>query len=102
MSNDYVLAVDFGTQSVRTIIYNDRGMEICKAKVPFNPYFSRNSGWAEQNPEVYWDSLVKAIGMLKEEYPLGFERIVAVGVTTIRDTITFIDKDNNILRPFIV
>ena len=52
MSNDYVLAVDFGTQSVRTIIYNDRGMEICKAKVPFNPYFSRNSGWAEQNPEV--------------------------------------------------
>ena len=101
MSNDYVLAVDFGTQSVRTIIYNDRGMEICKAKVPFNPYFSRNSGWAEQNPEVYWDSLVKAIGMLKEEYTLGFERIVAVGVTTIQDTINIIDTDNHIRRPLI-
>ena len=43
MSNDYVLAIDFGTQSVRAIIYNDRGMEICKAKVPFTPYFSLNS-----------------------------------------------------------
>lgn len=102
MSNDYVLAIDFGTQSVRAIILNDRGMEICKAKVPFTPYFSLNSGWAEQHPEIYWDNLVKAIHRLKEEYPLGFERIVAVGVTTIRDTITFVDKDNKVLRPFLV
>lgn len=102
MSNDYVLSIDFGTQSVRAIIYNDKGVEICKSKVPFNPYFSLNSGWAEQNPETYWDSLVKAVSNVKNEYPLGFDRIVAVGVTTIRDTITFIDKDNNILRPFLV
>lgn len=102
MSNDYVLAIDFGTQSVRAIIYNDRGVEICKAKVPFNPYFSLNSGWAEQNPEVYWDSMVEAIARVKAEYPLGFERIFAVGVTTIRDTITFVDSDFNVLRPFLV
>ena len=102
MSNDYVLAIDFGTQSVRAIIYNDRGMEICKAKVPFTPYFSLNSGWAEQYPETYWDNMVKAIHRLKEEYPLGFDRIVAVGVTTIRDTITFVDKDKKVLRPFLV
>ena len=102
MSNDYVLAIDFGTQSVRAIIYNDRGMEICKAKVPFTPYFSLSSGWAEQRPEVYWDNMVKAVRRVKEEYPLGFDRVVAVGVTTIRDTITFVDKDNNVLRPFIV
>ena len=52
MSNDYVLAIDFGTQSVRAIIYNDRGMEICKAKVPFTPYFSveqRLGGTASRN-----------------------------------------------------
>lgn len=102
MSTDYVLAIDFGTQSVRAIIYNDRGMEICKAKIPFTPYFSLNSGWAEQHPEVYWDNLIKAIQSVKEQYPLGFERVVAVGVTTIRDTITFIDRKNRILRPFIV
>ena len=102
MSTDYVLSIDFGTQSVRTIIYDDRGNEIDKAKVPFEPYFSLSSGWAEQHPEVYWNSLVKAISILKEDYPLGFDRIVAVGVTTIRDTITFMDKDRNILRPFIV
>lgn len=102
MSNDYVLAIDFGTQSVRAIIYNDRGMEICKAKVPFTPYFSLNSGWAEQHPEVYWENMIKAIRRVKEEYPLGFDRVVAVGVTTIRDTITFVDKNNKVLRPFIV
>ncbi len=102
MSKDYVLSIDFGTQSVRAIIYNDRGTEICKAKVPFNPYFSLNSGWAEQNPEVYWNSLVKAVKTVKETYPLGFERIYAVGVTTIRDTITFVDKNGKVLRPFLV
>ena len=50
MSNDYVLAVDFGTQSVRAIIYNDRGMEICKAKVPFTPYFSLMGQYGESHP----------------------------------------------------
>ena len=39
MSNDYVLAIDFGTQSVRAIIYNDRGMEICKRKSLSHPIF---------------------------------------------------------------
>ncbi len=102
MSSNYVLSIDFGTQSVRTIIYNDRGIEICKAKVPFNPYFSQNSGWAEQHPEVYWDNLVKALSLLKEKDPVTFDKVIAVGVTTIRDTITFMDKDCNVLRPFIV
>lgn len=102
MSDNFVLSIDFGTQSVRTIIYDRTGAEQGKAKVPFEPYFSLQSGWAEQYAETYWENLVKALHLLKKNHKEAFENIKAIGVTTIRDTLTFVDKDNKVLRPFLV
>lgn len=102
MSEPLVLSVDFGTQSVRAIIYDKRGNEHGKAQVHFLPYFSNANGWAEQYPETYWNSFTAVIRKLKEKFFEEFQSITAMGVTTIRDTITFIDKDKNVLRPFLV
>ncbi|MEG1663511.1 MAG: FGGY family carbohydrate kinase, partial [Clostridia bacterium] len=86
MSQPFVLSIDFGTQSVRTIIYNQKGEEQGKTKIPFLPYFSQKNGWAEQNADVYWDNLVLCLGDLQKNYKSAFDNITAIGVTTIRDT----------------
>ena len=57
MNNPYVLAIDCGTQSIRAIMFDTEGNIIAKAKKSFEPYFSREPGWGEQNPELYWDNL---------------------------------------------
>ncbi|MCQ2602373.1 MAG: FGGY-family carbohydrate kinase [Clostridia bacterium] len=102
MEDNFVLAIDFGTQSVRAIIYDKTGNEHGKAKIPFSPYFSLANGWAEQKPETYFDNFVAVIQKIKADFPDAFDKIAAIGVTTIRDTITFIDKNNKVLRPFLV
>lgn len=61
MSNkDHLLAIDNGTQSVRALLFDLRGKLVSRSRVPISPYYSEQPGWAEQDPQYYWDSLCKA------------------------------------------
>ena len=46
-AGELILAIDNGTQSVRALIFDLRGSLVAKARVPIEPYFSRQPGWAE-------------------------------------------------------
>lgn len=97
-----VLSFDFGTQSVRAILFNKLGETLGKVKIEFTPYFSLQAGWAEQHPETYWENFCLASKKLKEEKTELWGDIKAVAVTTIRDTCVCVDKEGKVLRPAIV
>ncbi len=98
-----VLTIDYGTQSVRAMIYDKEGNEYGKVKLAFEqPYYSHNIGWAEQKPEFYWDHLCRATQRLKSEVGSLWDRIEALAVTTIRDTVVVVDKDGKPLRDVIL
>ena len=71
-------------------------------RITFEPYVSLHAGWAEQDPEVYWNALKQACNLLKEEHAGYFSRIAGVGITTMRDSMVCIDKEGNTLRPLMV
>lgn len=71
----YILSLDCGTQSVRAILFDCQGNIIGKEKVEFEPYFSRQPGWAEQEPQVFWESCCKACQTLKARQPEDWEHI---------------------------
>ncbi len=101
--NPLVLTIDFGTQSVRAMLFDKRGKDYGKEKVPFNPpYFSREIGWAEQKPEFYWEKLKEATNGLKAKCAEIWDDIEAVSLTTIRDTAVIVDKDGKPLRDVIL
>ena len=60
-----ILGIDLGTSSVKAMLLDvDGGVVGVKAKdygvdIPY-------PGWAEQSPEVWWDSLVEVLGCLRE------------------------------------
>lgn len=97
-----LLSIDCGTQSLRAILFSIKGEMLGIERVPFEPYVSPNPGWAEQNPEVYWEALKSSCQKLKEGYPDEFEHLVGVGVTTLRDSMINLDKQGNPLRPLMV
>jgi sugar (pentulose or hexulose) kinase len=101
MMDGYMLSIDCGTQSVRALLFDRFGSLLGKEKVEFEPYFSSHPGWAEQNPELYWDSACTACKRLKEKLKEEWENIIGVAVTTQRDTGVNIDKNGNVLRPAI-
>ena len=96
-----LLAIDCGTQSLRTIIFSPEGRILAKQKIEYKPYSSPKPGWAEQDPEVFWQSFVTGCRRLKETEPEGFKDIGGIGVTAQRDTMINLSENGSVLRPAI-
>ena len=102
-NDDYVLTIDFGTQSVRTIIFDYNGNVIAFAKSEYEePYFSPAPGYCEQNPEYYWEHMLKTTNEVARQAPDVLQKIKSMGITCFRDTPVFLDKDLNVVRPSIL
>lgn len=96
-----ILSIDCGTQSLRAILFSLKGEIIDKEQIFYLPYVSPKPGWAEQEAEVYWESLCKATKALKSRSEANFENIIGIGVTSLRNTMVNLDKNGNPLRPAI-
>ncbi|RLC75684.1 MAG: carbohydrate kinase [Chloroflexi bacterium] len=102
MSQDHVLAIDCGTQSVRALVFDLRGNLIHKVRVPIEPYFSEQPGWAEQHPTYFWENLCAACQQLWRVSPIAKEAIAGVALTTQRATVVNVDERGEPLRPAII
>ncbi len=102
MTKEYILSLDQGTQSVRAMIFDLRGNLIDSSRVPLEPYVSPRPGFAEQNPEYYWENLCRACQSLWQETRIPREAIAGTVLTTQRATMVNVDERGNPLRPAIV
>ncbi len=100
-SDEIILAIDCGTQSVRAVLIDLSGNILQLAKTVIEPYFSANPGLAEQYPEYFRDMMFETLKKLFSETKFGKERIKAVTITTQRSTLVNLDKNGNSLRPAI-
>lgn len=97
-----ILIIDCGTQSTRAILFSPDGEVLDKEQVFYDPYFSSQPGWAEQDPDVYWQSLCDTCRAIKTRNPGLFAHITGLGVTALRDTMVNVDRGGHPLRPVIV
>ncbi|MCL2210042.1 MAG: FGGY-family carbohydrate kinase [Treponema sp.] len=101
--NPVILTIDLGTQSVRAILVDRNGNILNKTQNNYEkPYYSLNPGWAEQKPDVYWSAVCDVTNRLKNEAKETWNNIIAVTITTIRDTCLCVTKDGQPLRDVIV
>ncbi len=100
-SDEIILAIDCGTQSVRAVLIDLSGNILQIAKTVIEPYFSVNPGLAEQYPEYFRDMMFETLKKLFGETKFAKERIKAVTITTQRSTLVNLDKNGNSLRPAI-
>ena len=101
-SADRILALDVGTQSVRAIVFDPAGTLIAMARVPIEPYVSPLPGWAEQDPELYWQSIGAASRRVLADRAVRPGSIAGLTLTTQRGTVVVTDADGTPLRPAIV
>jgi sugar (pentulose or hexulose) kinase len=99
---DHILALDVGTQSVRAILFDPVGTLVAMGRVPIEPYVSPQPGWAEQDPDVWWNALGEACRRLWADPRARPDSVAGVGLTTQRTTIVAADENGRPLRPAIV
>ena len=102
MKNGSILALDVGTQSVRAILFDLSGEIEGRAQIHIEPYESPHPGWAEQDPMLYWRSIVQACQKLWDESGRDPSTVAGLALTTQRATMVCCDASGEALRPAIV
>lgn len=102
MSQDLLLAIDQGTQSVRAMLFDLHGELVARHQVHIEPYRSAQPGWAEQDCDYFWDNLCAACQGLWREHPQLKARVIAASLTTQRASVVCLDKDMQPLRPAVI
>ena len=98
-----VLTFDVGTQSARCLLVRPDGSFADFHQIKYDePYYSRNPGWAEQRPDFYYDRICEAGKVVCERNKDKLQNILAVTITTIRDTVLCLDENNEPLRDIIL
>lgn len=100
-TDELILSIDIGTQSVRAVAIDLHGNIVDLHKQHIVPYFSEKPGWAEQDPNYFWQQLCIATQQLWTKNPAIKSRITAVTLTTQRGTVVNLDKNGEPLRPAI-
>lgn len=88
----YILAIDQGTTSSRTIIFNHDAEIVAVAQREFQQLYPR-PGWVEHNPEEIWSSQKATIEEAMQKANLDKSRVAAIGITNQRETTVIWDRD---------
>ncbi len=87
------LVFDVGTQSTRALLFNKKGDLIKKIKVEEDLYISKEDNYAEKSCVETWDGICEVSKQLKDSVaPEVWQDIVVVSVTTIRNSLAYLDK----------
>jgi len=80
-----VMALDQGTTSSRTILFNEKGEIVSDASSPLSCHYPQ-SGWVEQDPQDIWTSQSQTIKEALKKAAMKMKDIAAVGITNQRET----------------
>jgi glycerol kinase len=87
----YVLALDQGTTSSRSVIFDEAGCVVALAQQEFAQYFPQ-SGWVEHNALEIWESQLNTAREALANARLTAADIAAIGITNQRETTVLWDR----------
>lgn len=99
-----LLGLDIGTSSVKAALVDAHsGQTVARASSPATgeiPLRSPHPGWAEQDPEDWWNHTVEAINQLKQAQDLA--QVQAIGVAYQMHGLVLLDQNHQPVRPAII
>jgi len=93
MPEKYILALDQGTTSSRSIVFNRLGEIVASCSKPFEQIYPR-PGWVEHDPNQIWDSQLHTVHEVLKEANLKADDLAAIGIANQRETTVVWDRDS--------
>lgn len=92
MDGMYIMALDQGTTSSRTIIYDKGGNIVSVVQQEFPQYFPKE-GWVEHDPIEIWSTQMATAQQALLQANLTYRNIAGIGITNQRETTVVWDKE---------
>ena len=81
----YLLALDQGTSSSRSIVFDERGHIVAQAQLELPQIYPR-PGWVEHDPMEIWRTQLATARAALQQAGITAREIRAVGITNQRET----------------
>lgn len=81
----FLLALDQGTSSSRSIVFDARGQIVAKAQREFRQIYPQ-PGWVEHDPQEIWSSQLATAQEVLAQAGIGAADLAALGITNQRET----------------
>ncbi len=91
MTTRYLLAIDQGTSSSRTVIFDENANAVSSAQQEFRQIYP-TSGWVEHDPEAIWDSVRNTMRDALGKAGITLRDIAGIGITNQRETTLVWDR----------
>lgn len=94
----YLIGIDVGTSGTKSSLFDLEGKLVASATAEY-PLYQPNNGWAEQDPEDWWQA---ACTTLRELCSKADGEIAGIGLSGQMHSLVLLDKDNKVIRPAIL
>ncbi|BAC44426.1 glycerol kinase [Malacoplasma penetrans HF-2] len=91
----YIVSLDSGTTSCRTIIFDQNGNMVSSAQTEFTQYFPQ-SGWVEHDAIEIWTTQLGTLQSAKSRANIKSHNMAAIGITNQRETVVLWDKETGL------
>ncbi|MBC9932697.1 xylulokinase [Chitinophaga qingshengii] len=101
----YFIGYDIGSSSIKAALLDaDSGRCIASATSPSREMAIQvpHKGWAEQDPESWWQEVVNATNLLRRQVRIDAAVIGGIGIAYQMHGLVCVDKQQQVLRPAII
>lgn len=93
---EYLLGIDIGTSACKIAVFAKGGTVKATGTGDYQVYYP-HPGWAEQNPEEWWEAVCDAIPRVLVKGNISPEEIKGIGIDGQSWSAIAVDKDGNVL-----
>ncbi len=101
MSKRYLIGLDVGTSGAKCILVDDEGTVLASSTQEY-PLYTPKPGWAEQDPEDWWQACVRGLKAILAKAAVNPADIVGVSYSGQMHGLVALDGDCNVIRPSIL
>lgn len=98
---EYLLGIDIGTSGTKTVLFTKDGEALSSSTAEY-PLYQPQNGWAEQDPEDWWEAVCKTCREVISKSRISPEDIKGIGLSGQMHGLVMLDENNDVIRPSII
>lgn len=97
----YLIGLDVGTSGAKCIMIDETGKVVASSTQEY-PLYTPRPGWAEQDPEDWWQGVVRGLRAILEKAKVDPADILGLSYSGQMHGLVALDENNEVIRPSIL
>ena len=97
----YLIGLDVGTSGAKCILCDETGRVLSSSTQEY-PLYTPQPGWAEQDPEDWWQGVKRGLKAILEKHPVDQKDIAGISFSGQMHGLVALDENDQVIRPSIL